>query len=618
MSGYAGIVRTSGAGDGAEGDTRRAEKMMAAIAFRGPDLQNQWSQQDAHFCFSLLKTGPAPQSHSQPCSLDGYIWLLGDVRLDGREELIRRFEQKGERFRETISDEELVLQTFRMFGESGIVQLDGDYSFVLWDATRKRLLGFRDLTGSKPFFYVASPGVISFSNTMDTLRAAPGFSGVLDENFLGDYLLTSWCPDPERAVYRDVRRLPPGCLLEFSGEGFSARRIAQIPMEAPLCYKRGEEYVENYRELLHRAVKDRLPNDNCVVFMSGGLDSTAVAAEANRIFRRGDRGGNVSAQTIDYRPLFKDEEGEQARRVAAYLQIPFELLPGGDCRPFSGWDRAGFPMPEPRHEPFQALHVESYRRAATASRVALSGDGGDDVLLGQAWPYLRSLLRKGKLFSAIGVLASHVWNTRTLPVLGLGIRSRIRNRFGVPTLTESFPEWIAGDFERRLNLRTRFKELQAKPASEHPTHPWAYAMLTGPFWPNVLEGEDAAWSGVAMERRAPLLDRRMVRFLLRLPALPWCMDKRLLRMSMKDFLPKETVERPKMPLRQDPLELHVSEGKWSPMPLGDFLPVSRELVDASRLENCIKVSRGDSLYSNLRPVSLNLWLKSVEMNGRIQ
>src|SRR5882672_9222098 len=94
MSGYAGIVRTGGAGDCAEEDVQRAEKMAAAIAFRGPDLHNLWSQTYCHFCFSLLKTGPAPQSHSQPCSLDGQIWLLGDVRLDGRDEVIRGLEQK--------------------------------------------------------------------------------------------------------------------------------------------------------------------------------------------------------------------------------------------------------------------------------------------------------------------------------------------------------------------------------------------------------------------------------------------------------------------------------------------------------------------------------------------
>lgn len=618
MSGYAGIVRIASAGDSAEEDSRRTEKMMAALAFRGPDLQNLWSKQEAHFCFSLLKTGPAPQSHSQPCSSDGQVWLLGDVRLDGREELIRRFEQTGEKFAEAISDEEIVLRVFRTLGERSIAELDGDYSFVIWDTTRKRLLGFRDLTGSRPFFYAASADVLSFSNTLDALRAAPGFSSELDEHFLGDFLLTSWCPDPERTIYRSARRLPPGHLLEFSKDGLSIRRAAQLPMEEVLEYRREEEYVEQYQELLHRAVKDRLPEKNCVVFMSGGLDSTAVAAVANQIAKKSGSSSTISAQAMDYRPLFDDPEGEEARRVAEHLQIPFELLHCGDCEPFSGWDAPGFPMPEPRHEPFQAAYIEGFRRAAKEARVGLSGYGGDDILRGQAWPYLRSLLRKGKLFSAIGRIVSHIRDTRTPPVLGLGIRSRIQNRFGASRAPDRFPEWIESGFEKRLNLRERFEELQAKPRSEHPTHPTDYAMLSGPFWPSVLEGEDAAWSGVAMETRAPLLDRRLTRFLLRVPTLPWCMDKKLVRLAMRGVLPMQTVNRPKTPLLQDPLRLHVSQGNWSPFALGATSVASSGFIDGSRLANCIRVSGDESLYANLRPISLDLWLKSVEMTRGIQ
>src|SRR5882762_10659420 len=352
--------------------------------------------------------------------------------------------------------------------------------------------------------------------------------------------------------------------------------------------------------------------------MSGGLDSTTVAAEAKRICKGGNSGCGVSAQTIDYRPLFEDEEGEEARRVSAYLQIPFELLHGGECEPFSGWDTSGFPMPEPRHEPFEALHVERHRAAAKLARVALSGDGGDDVLLGQAGPYLKQLLKKGKWGSAIGAVASHIWNTGRLPVLGLGIRSGIRNRFGYGATPERFPEWCKEDFVKRLSLRERFVELQKKPASEHPTHPFAYAMLTGPFWPNILEGEDAAWSGAALEVRAPLLDRRMVRYLLRLPVMPWCMDKQLVRRAMVGELPDETVKRPKTPLAEDPVELWIKKKRWKPAPGGEFCALLKELVDEKRLETSLLRSEGEAMFAALRPVSLDRWLKNVEMPRSIQ
>jgi len=618
MSGYAGIVRIGTGGEAGADDARRVEEMAAAIAFRGPDARQTWHHPDVHFCFSFLKTGPAPQAAAQPCSMDGHVWLLGDVRLDGRDELIRRLAQRGETLANTATDEELVLRVFRVFGEAGVAELDGDYSIALWDNKKKTLLGFRDLTGSKPFFYFAIDGVLCFSNTMDLLRASPGFDGTLDENFLADYLLAGWCPDPERTAYRQIRRLAPGHFLEYSGGGIKLRRVARLPIEELIHYRREEEYVEHYRELLHLAVKDRLANDATVIFMSGGLDSTTVAAEAKRISAQAGGTHSISAQSIDYRPLFDDQEGEEARRVAEYLQIPFELLHGGECEPFSWWHEAGFPMPEPRHEPFQALHVMRHQATAKRARVALSGDGGDDVLLGQAWPYLRHLLKKGKWITAIGAVGSQIWNTRRLPVLGLGIRSGILNRFGDHSGHENFPDWCREEFVRRLNLRERFVELQKKPTSDHPTHPTAYAALTGPFWPNVLDGEDVAWSGAVLEVRAPLLDRRMVRYLLRLPTLPWCMDKQLVRRAMAGELPNETLKRPKTPLAADPVELHIKEKQWKPALESGLSAALDDVVDQKRLAACLAQGEGEAMYAALRPVSLDRWLKGVEMPRRIQ
>ena len=90
MSGFAGFVSV---GDDAP-DPRLLERMAARLAFRGPDATQIWSRAGAGFCFTLLRTGPAPQASEQPCTLDGRVWLLGDVRLDGREDLRRELEHE--------------------------------------------------------------------------------------------------------------------------------------------------------------------------------------------------------------------------------------------------------------------------------------------------------------------------------------------------------------------------------------------------------------------------------------------------------------------------------------------------------------------------------------------
>src|ERR1700719_1551458 len=87
VSGFAGIIRLEADPKSLEQDREIIGQMARAIAFRGPDALQQTLQPGASFAFSLLKTGPAPQETSQPCTLNGEAWFLGDVRCDGREEL---------------------------------------------------------------------------------------------------------------------------------------------------------------------------------------------------------------------------------------------------------------------------------------------------------------------------------------------------------------------------------------------------------------------------------------------------------------------------------------------------------------------------------------------------
>ncbi len=212
MSGFAGMVC---AGD-APPDPGLLERMAADLKFRGPDATRIWSQAGAGFCFTFLRSGPAPQSSEQPCSLDGRVWLLGDVRLDGREDLQRELEQSAESVGLDATDEELILRVWRQWREEGLAKLLGDFSFALWDG--HQLLCVRDLMGIRPFFFARSGDWFFFSNTLELLRLAPGVSSTLDPQFIGDFLLQDWSSNASRTVYKDIHRLPPGHCLKYSGE----------------------------------------------------------------------------------------------------------------------------------------------------------------------------------------------------------------------------------------------------------------------------------------------------------------------------------------------------------------------------------------------------------------
>src|SRR5258708_4028944 len=271
MSGFAGIICTGGNIP----DRGLLERMAGGLEFRGPDATQIWSRGSAGFCFTLLRTGPAPQSSEQPCTLDGSVWLLGEVRLDGREDLKR---QLDESISAEATDEELVLRAWRRWGKDGFANLNGDLSFALWDEPARRLWCLRDLIGARPFFYAQSADRFYFSNTLEVLCQVPGVSSNLDPQFIGDFLLREWCQDGAKTVYRDIRRLPAGHTLVYSEGDLHVRCYTDFSVEEPLLPKRPEEYVERFPELLVEAVRHRFAPRPASLSPIGGPASATLAA----------------------------------------------------------------------------------------------------------------------------------------------------------------------------------------------------------------------------------------------------------------------------------------------------------------------------------------------------
>jgi len=613
MSGFAGIISS----DGRPPDPKLLQRVANALAFRGPDATQICARPTAGFCFTLLRTGPSPQAESQPCSLDGKTWFIGDVRLDAREDLLAHSELSEPGPDSNAADERVILRACRLWGEKSLERFTGDFSFALWDEPNRRLWCARDLLGARPFFYAHVSGQLIFSNTLDAVRLVPSVSSSLDPRFIGDFLLQSWCPDPQRTAFRDIRRLPAGHVLTYSEDRVQIRRFASLPIEEPLLLKRPEEYIEQFRAHFKQAVRDRLPAGPAAVFMSGGLDSTSVAATAKQVQLARQVSDSPRAFTVDYSPLFDDHEGQFASEVATHIGIPITVLNGSSCVPFANWDSLNLRAPEPCAEPFFALHVQHYREVSAYARVVLTGDGGDDILTGRAWPHLAYLLRNGRFPTIASVFGGYFFRHRSLPPLRIGIRGRLRRWLGRPEQLPTYPSWLQPDFARELCLQDRWRELQQPAKSQHPLHPGGHSSLTGPFWPSVYETEDAGWTGVPVEARAPLLDQRLVRFLLRLPPVPWCMDKRLLREAMAGILPDSVRLRRKTPLRGDPLLLHAQKNGWEPT-LPE--PSPRELCRFVHCEAFTATSLstpGSSLWSDIRPLALDMWLKAVENRSGI-
>ena len=275
----------------------------------------------------------------------------------------------------------------------------------------------------------------------------------------------------------------------------------KLPIEEPLQLKRPEEYVEAYRELLTQAVNDRLP-DRSALYLSGGLDSSSVSAVAARLAAERGHLQTLKAFTVSWEPLFSDEEALFAKMTTKQLGIAHEVLQDSDVLPY-GKDAAEFEAtPEPNHELFSGRAQKCFQGIAGFARVVLSGDGGDNVLTGLAWPYLMYMRKRGEWSGIVKRLGGYILSHGRMPPIRGGFRSKVRNWFHTNNESADYPHWLNGEFERRAQLKKRWLELKCQPQEqEHPVHPAAYASLHNGYWSRVLEEEDPGWTSSLSQRK---------------------------------------------------------------------------------------------------------------------
>jgi asparagine synthase (glutamine-hydrolysing) len=613
MSGFFGILRS----DGKEVSPQLLQRVAETLRFRGSDGENIWRQPGAGTCFSYLATGPATQSLQQPVTL-GDNWVLGDVRLDVRGQLIEQLHLNGNRTSLDPTNEELLLKAWQTWGESSMERILGDFSFALWDHNRRSLCCARDFVGPRPFYYAHIRGVLCFSNTLSALRVVPEVSSDVDEIFIGEFLLRGYCSDLSRTAYADIRRLPAGHLLRYNEESISVRRFLTLPIEEPLHLSRPEEYREVYRAVLQGAVQDRLPLGASALYLSGGLDSGSICAIATQLASQRNERQKLKAFTVSWRPYFDDPEPKFAALSAAHLGLAHHILEEQNFEPFAMPLASVDRTPELSSDATFALAQKYYRTIATHSRVVLSGDGGDDLLMGQSWPYFVHLWASGKQLEIARSLGSFFWTHGSLPPLRAGIKARLRRLVGRAGDWKGYPGWLNPEFEKRCGLRERWSTKPSVPLDRHPLHPDAYNALHSGYWSTIHESEDAGNTRVALESRAPLLDLRVLRFLLRVPPVPWCANKELVRHSLQGYLPEVVLNRPKTPLAGEPVEACIATGRWIPEVSELPFAAAERYVDWEKWNSILKYSKDCTSGANLFPFALVAWLKDVENRVGIQ
>lgn len=592
----------------AEGE-RRLAAMTERLIHRGPDASGLWVDAAAgvglgHARLSIVDLSPS--GHQPMASNSGRYVLVfnGEIynHLDLRAELEQSGRAPGWRGH---SDTEALIAGFDAWGVAATVsRAIGMFAFAVWDRETRQLILGRDRMGEKPLYYgwqgEGTHRTFLFGSELRALQAHPSCGAEIDRNAVAQFMRyghVSGAP----AIYAGLSRLTPGCLAQVSLDHpgvvvtpyWSAVEAAQQPKreDAPL------QTIDALDALLRDAVSRQMLADVPLgAFLSGGIDSSLVVGLMQAQSER-----PIQTFTMGFRePRYN--EAAFAARVAAHLGTEHTELYVEDADL-----RDVVPMlPDIYDEPFaDASQIPTFlvsKLAKGSIKVALSGDGGDELFCGyDRYRQGAALMRRlgavpkplrGALGAATQAIPARFWDQALAPLrrapVGKEPNGQWTHRMAdyvSSTSIEDLHQKLVSRWRRPEDLVPEGREPQCflnglTPPTQGESAAERMMLLDQlTYLPDgILTKVDRAAMHVSLETRAPLLDHRVVEFAGRLPMSMKLRDNKskwALRQVLYRYVPAALIERPKM-------GFEVPVGIWLRGPLRDW---AEDLLSVSRLHD---------------------------------
>lgn len=525
-------------------------------------------------------------------------WIVGDIRLDGRDALRDALGAAGVATPRGASDADLVMLAWGAWRETSTERLRGDFSFAIWDAKERVLFCARDPLGVRPLYWADLGGTFVCSNELDAVRAHTNVASKLHDPAIVAFLRFGYNDDVTTTSFRDVRRLAPAHSLTVrAGQSeIVPRRYWNFPVPQPLRLASDGEYIERFRDVMGAAVRDRLRSGRAGIMMSGGLDSTSLAATA----RRAAPGVSLRAWTLDDGESVAADEVRLASSVAARLGLAHEIV-RYEGVPFAHLAERGFRTPEPLDEPDWGPWARVLQRVSRDAPTLIVGEDGDSLFRP---PGLITMLRAWPAHDAVRRVLAYIATNRRKPHLGFWLRRRLAAPFKRSPGYD--PRWLRREFVARDRSRAPAS------AGAHATRPEAVSYLGDPYLQQLLGAAQPEYTRVPLETVWPLLDTRVIEFVFSIPPVPWCQDRELMRKAFRNELPSEVITRPKSPARGR-FERQVAE--WRASAGADTVALSdavSHFVDTSSVLDTLRVGRVTDAGVAWRVLVLDQWLRQLE------
>jgi asparagine synthase (glutamine-hydrolysing) len=542
-------------------DARSLAAMNRRILHRGPDDEGFLVEDNVGLAMRRLSIIDVKTGHQPLSNESGDVWIAYNGEIYNHEALRTELEARGHRYR-TRSDTETIVHLYEEYGRDCVKYLRGMFAFAIWDRRARRLFCARDRLGIKPFYYRWDGTTFLFGSEIKAILEFPGTAAEFNRGTLAEYLAFGYVTQ-STTMYEGINKLMPGHTLELDERGsLNIEQYWDLAATPDLEIRPRSYYVQTYRELLEQAVSSHLMSDVPLgMFLSGGLDSSAVAALATKI-----RGERIQSFAVGY----GEEEYSElpyAREVAQHINSEHHEVRLGRDEFFAALPRLIWHEDEPIVWPSSVSLYFVARLARERVTVVLTGEGSDETLAGYAryaWTLINSRI-------------DHAYR-RFTPAL---LRDLVRRGIGSSSLTAALRRKLDHTFLMRDgggwtsfyfdNFYSAFSAVEQAPlltsealavageAYAGSMQPWEQSsgdLLQRLLYTDIksylvelLMKQDQMSMAASIESRVPFLDHALVEFAATIPAkyqIHGLAGKFILKEAVEDLLPASIVYRKKM------------------------------------------------------------------------
>ena len=535
--------------------------MNQQIVHRGPDDDGFFVEENVGLAMRRLSIIDIQTGHQPISNEDGSVWIVFNGEIYNHRDLRRDLESRGHRYR-TKSDTETIVHLYEQYGDDCVKYLRGMFAFAIWHQSRRRLFIARDRLGIKPLYYRYEGNTLLFGSEIKAILAYPGVKPEFNHGTLAEYLSFGYIAG-EESMYAGIRKLMPGHILAVDERGqLETSSYWDLEVRVDAGDRPSEYYVSRYRELLEDCVSSHLMSDVPLgVFLSGGLDSSAVAALTTKIRQEPIETFSVGYGEEAYSEL------PYARTIAGHLKSKHHEVRLSRDEFFQTLPRLIWHEDEPIVWPSSVALYFVARLARERVTVVLTGEGSDETLGGYTrypWTLLNSRMDRAYRKLMPAVLREMLRKGINSFPLSAPSKRKLEHTFLVRD-GGSWPSFYFDNFYSAFSAAEQ-DELVTPEAKQRAGDAYAGSMK---YWNHssgdllhrllytdiktylveLLMKQDQMSMAASIESRVPFLDHCLVEFAASIPAkyaTQGMAGKCILKSAVEDLLPKSIVHRQKM------------------------------------------------------------------------